>query len=399
MTGNGAPLRTIDTAERRARLAVRHRLAPGWHGANVMEVARDLVALHATDPATVHLSAAARMTEPSVEAVERALYDDRVLVRLLGMRRTLFVIPTFLVPVVHAAATRAVAANERRRLLGYIAEAGLSEDPATWYHRVADATVAALERRGEALPGELAADVPELGLEIRLGEGTRWPATVKVASRVLTVLAAEERVVRGRPRGAWTSTGYRWAPMSRWLDGEPEQLPVAGARASLARRWLASFGPATAADLKWWAGWTVAATRAALAAVDAVEVDLDGTRGYVLPDDNEPVADPEPWVALLPGLDTTAMGWTGRDWYLDPALRPALFDRSGNVGPTVWSDGRVVGGWAQRRDGEVVVRLLADVGSAVAAEVDAQAAWLTGWLGSARITPRFRTPLERELVA
>jgi hypothetical protein len=59
----------------------------------------------------------------------------------------------------------------------------------------------------------------------------------------------------------------------------------------------------------------------------------------------------------------------------------------------------VVGGWAQRRDGEVVVRLLADVGSAVAAEVDARAAWLTGWLGSARITPRFRTPLERELVA
>jgi hypothetical protein len=187
--------------------------------------------------------------------------------------------------------------------------------------------------------------------------------------------------------------------MSRWLDAEPEQLPVAGARASLARRWLASFGPATAADLKWWAGWTVAATRAALAALDAVEVDLGGTPGYVLPDDTEPVADPEPWVALLPGLDATAMGWTGRDWFLDPALRPALFDRSGNVGPTVWSDGRVVGGWAQRRDGEVVVRLLADVGSAVAAEVDARAAWLTGWLGSARVTPRFRTPLERELVA
>ena len=75
--------------------------------------------------------------------------------------------------------------------------------------------------------------------------------------------------------------------------------------------------------------------------------------------DDGPVAGPaEPWAALLPGLDPTAMGWQERDWYLAPDLRSALFDRSGNVGPTVWWDGRVVGGWAQRASGEVVWRLL-----------------------------------------
>jgi hypothetical protein len=78
---------------------------------------------------------------------------------------------------------------------------------------------------------------------------------------------------------------------------------------------------------------------------------------------------------------------------------PMLFDRSGNIGPTVWVDGRVVGGWAQRADGEVVFRLLEDVGAQATREVAQQAGRLTEWIGPVRVTPRFRTPLERELVA
>ncbi|MCA9556470.1 MAG: winged helix DNA-binding domain-containing protein, partial [Myxococcales bacterium] len=76
-----------------------------------------------------------------------------------------------------------------------------------------------------------------------------------------------------------------------------------------------------------------------------------------------------------------------------------LFDRNGNVGPTIWVDGRVVGGWAQRSDGEVVVRLLEDVGRSAKRAVEARAAELGAWLDGVVTTPRFRTPLERELSA
>lgn len=78
-----------------------------------------------------------------------------------------------------------------------------------------------------------------------------------------------------------------------------------------------------------------------------------------------------------------------------------LFDRSGNVGPTVWWNGRVVGGWAQRADGEIVWRILDDEGLGREAEsaIAAEAERLASWVGTARITPRFRTPLERELSA
>jgi hypothetical protein len=65
----------------------------------------------------------------------------------------------------------------------------------------------------------------------------------------------------------------------------------------------------------------------------------------------------------------------------------------------VWWDGRVVGGWAQRKSGEVVLRFLEDAGAEAVTAAEERATRLQEWLGPARITPRFRTPLERELVA
>jgi hypothetical protein len=150
------------------------------------------------------------------------------------------------------------------------------------------------------------------------------------------------------------------------------------------------------ADLKWWTGWSLTETRRALARLDTVEVDLDGAPGVLLASDVDSEPETRPRAALLPALDPTVMGWAGRGWYLGDH-GPALFDRSGNAGPTVWWGGRVVGGWAQRPDGEVAVRLLEKVDRAAARAVDAAAAAVRDWLGPVRVTPRFRTPLEREL--
>src|SRR5215472_1859507 len=100
--------RRISVAERRARLALRHHLACPGAASGEIQVAGDLVGLHATDPATVFLAAAARLPEASVEAMERALYEERSLAKILCMRRTMFVVPAGLVPVVHAACTRAL---------------------------------------------------------------------------------------------------------------------------------------------------------------------------------------------------------------------------------------------------------------------------------------------------
>ena len=388
-------MRSFDVTERRARLARRHHLSPTAPGADVVAVAEGLVGLHATDPATVFLSARARSPGLGVAEVEAALYDERTLVRHLGMRRTLFVLPTGLVPVVQAACTDAIAAGERKRLVRDVEQGGVAPDGAAWLDEVERATLAALATAGEATGATLSRTVPALQVKLVYAPGKSWGGEVGVATRVFTVLAAEGRIVGGRPRGSWTSGQHRWAPMA--AEGRDPVMPEE-ARTELVRRWLAAFGPATAADVQWWTGLGARPVRAALAAAGAVEVDLDGAPGVALADDLDPEPPPAPWAALLPALDPTTMGWKGREWYLGDH-GPALFDRSGNAGPTVWWDGRIVGGWAQRPDGEVVVRLLDDVGADACGAVDAEAERLQDWLGGVRVTPRFPTPLQKELAA
>ncbi|MGW0136788.1 winged helix DNA-binding domain-containing protein [Streptomyces sp. NPDC003299] len=391
-------VRHIDVAERRARLAVRHRLAGAARAATPEEVADALVALHGTDPATVYLAVGARLADPAgtVAQTERALYEDRSMVRMHGMRHTVFVFPTALTAVVHASTGIAVAARERASLLKGMAAAGAPD--AAWLKEVEESTLAALARRGQATAAELADDEPRLKTQFTYAAGKSYEGVHTVSSRLLRVLGVEGKVVRVRPLGSWTSSQFRWA-----VAPEHPELDVAGAQAELLRRWLAVCGPATEADLKWWTGWRVTEVRRALAAIGAREVALDEGAGWVVEGDEEPPGEDagEPWAALLPALDPTAMGWQQRDWCLAPALRPALFDRSGNVGPTVWWDGRVVGGWAQRPDGEIVWRLLEKdgVGRAAEAAIATEAERLHGWVGATRVTPRFRTPLERELAA
>jgi hypothetical protein len=392
-------MRRISVEERRARLAIRHRLvAPAQSAA---EAADSVVVLHATDAASVYLSAAARMASPAMTAIEHALYEKRTLVRILGMRRTVFVVPVELVPVVQAACTDAIAARERRQFVKVLREAGIGADADVdgWLTEVGEAAVRALRARGQALSVELSEDEPRLREKFLVNPGKKYEGHVSVAGRLLPILAAEGRIIRGRPRGTWISTQYRWAPAETWLPGGLAAWPAEAARVELIRRWLAAFGPGTVADIKWWTGLPATDVKRALAEIRPVEVELDGgVTGLVLAADAEPVGAPDPWVALLPALDPTPMGWTERDWYLGEH-RAALFDRSGNIGPTVWCDGRIVGGWAQRTDGEIGVRLLTDIGADRAKEVAVAAERLGEWLGPARFTPKFRTPLERELTS
>ena len=399
----------VSEGQRLGRLVERHLL--GAPVATVSQVAESLVALHATDPVTVYLSARAR-SRCAVEDVEAALYQERAVVRMLGMRRTVFVVPAGLADVVQAACTDDVARRLRRQLEKDLAGGGVGGgDAGAWLRSVEDGVLRALAARGGGASGaQLAADEPRLRTQLVYAPDKAYGGAANITSRVLVLIAAEGRTIRGHRRGGWTSGQFEWFLPEAWLHGDENAALAAAdqdaglgagldagvARTELARRWLTAFGPGLVADLQWWAGWTGAQTKAALAALPVTEVDLDGQAGLALADDLDfPAGAPEV-AALLPALDPTPMGWQSRAWYLDPHT-PLLFDRTGNVGPTVWWAGRVVGGWAQRASGEVVYRLLEDIGADGAAAVAAQAAALEAWLGAARVTPRFRTPLEREL--
>lgn len=386
-------MREFTNEERRHRLARRHHLATP--ATDVETVASALVGMHSSDPVTVYLSAWARRSAFEVTELEKALYETRTLLRILGMRRTMFVVPPDLAAVMDAACTRALAPTERQRLIKLIETQGLTKNGGSWLADVESRTLAVLDAWGEATATELTTKIPELALQIKFGEGKRWEGKVGISTRLLFLLAAEARIVRGRPLGTWRSSQYRWAPTIAWLGGALPAIPPPVARAELARRWLQSYGPGTLNDLKWWSGWTVRQTKEALADAEAVEVGLEEGNGFVLADDLE--ADPkESWVALLPGLDSSIMGWKERGWFLGPH-GPALFDTNGNAGPTVWWNGRVVGGWAQAAGGDIEVRLLEHIPKTAAQRIGKKAQSLATWLDGVRIISRFRSPLEKEL--
>src|ERR1700761_5352037 len=213
----------ITAPERRARLGRRHRLAPGSAAGSPSEVAGSLVAVHSTDPSSGYLGILSRMADGSLSAVERALYEDRTLVRLLGMRRTVFVTTLEIPALIQAACGHAVAARERRKVLGYLTDSGVGPDPDGWLAEVEEVALQALLARGEATAAELATDDPRLKTEIVLSRGKKYEGRQNIGSRVLFLLAAQGRVVRGRPRGTWTSQQYRWSPLARWCpDGLAE---------------------------------------------------------------------------------------------------------------------------------------------------------------------------------
>lgn len=386
----------ISDDQRRARLVARHHLART--ASDVVDAVRGVAALHSSDPVTPHIAAWTRVADVTTEDLDRALYEERTLVRMHAMRRTLFIVPADDVPIFAAGAAADVAAKERRKLEGWLAGEMDEARVPGWIADVEEQVIDVLADGTQRRTQELTSEVPALGTEITVGSG-KWAGRTPVSSRLLFLMAMDGRIVRANPAGSWRSSQYHWAAASEWFGERPARPEPREARAELVRRYLETHGPATLVDVRWWTGWTATHARRALEDVGAVTVDLDaGEEGCVLADD--PGAPPleAPTVALLVGLDPTTMGWKQRDWYLTDH-GDALFDRNGNAGPTVWVDGRVAGGWAQRPDGEVVWRLLEDVGDDAAALVEREAGALTRWLDGVTVTPRFRTPLERELSA
>ena len=106
-------MRRISDDERRARLGVRHGLA-GQGAADVVDAARAVVGLHGTDPASTFLAALARTPGATIDDVERALYHDRSVVRVLAFRRTVFAVPLDFAPACFAGASDAVGSGPRR---------------------------------------------------------------------------------------------------------------------------------------------------------------------------------------------------------------------------------------------------------------------------------------------
>lgn len=316
-----------------------HDLVPGGARTDLVGVADDIVGLHGTSPTTPYLSARARLPAFAKADLDRALYEDRSLIRLKGMRGTLFVLSRDVAPIVFAATSRVAIAGDRR---------WLKLDEAVYDHL-----------GGEVL--EILAGTALTTVELRKELG----ADADLSSVVL-LLCDEGKVVRDRPAGSRRSTAFRYR---LWSEATPDvdlgRYDEAEATRLLVRAYVGTYGPVTFADIVWWSGIPASRIRQAIGAsgVELQAVSVKGLEGefFMTRTGAETLVNREPvalTVNLLPELDPYAMGYRDRDRYLDPEKKDMVFDRGGNATSVVLVDGRVVGVWDLTEDPAPTARVL-----------------------------------------
>ena len=390
------PVRHVTDAERRARIAQRHALAPEFKARDAEAAVRAMTVLHGTEPASVYLSLFARVGSLKLSDVDAALYEDRTLIKQLAMRRTLFVFPRELLPAALGSASARVAQQNGARLAREVEAAGIAKDGLAWLENARNAVASVLAAGAELSAQELRELAPELAGRIEMAPEKKWGGEFSIGPRVLAQLGAEGVVARGTNQGHWRLSRPRWTSMRAWLGEVPHPLSEREGYAQLVKRWLRTFGPGTIEDIRWWLGSTVSAVKHALGDVAAVEVTLDGgAKGWLLPDDLDPVNYDGDWGTLLPVLDPTVMGWKGRDFYLG-RHGPELFDTSGNAGTTTWWNGHVVGCWIQDQSGEVQLVFLENPGAKARRVLQLEAERLTDWLEGDRVFTVYASPAMRE---
>ena len=276
------------------------------------------------------------------------------------MRRTMFVVPTPPASIVQHSSSAPVAARLRRALVKELG--AVVDDPDPWLADVEDAVVARFRELGGATGVALSRADERLRtkLVVRGGEGLRRTGRDQQPGAEHPLRAGPHR-----PRaagGGWTGSQYEWAPIEKWL---PDGLPALDAEPR-ERSWSGCGWPVSAR-----APWPTssggpAGTRATPGGRwrDRHRRGRSGRRaGLVLAADTEPVPEPEPWIALLPALDPTPMGWSAGTGTSTPTTGPRCSTGPATSGRPCGATGGSSAGGRQRADGDVVWRLFEDIGT------------------------------------
>ncbi|GAA1968520.1 winged helix DNA-binding domain-containing protein [Nocardioides panacihumi] len=317
---------------------------------------RHLVGLQAQEPLPPYLSLAARLEDLDPREVSRAL-EERTLVRIVCLRGTIH-----LVEPADAVTLRPWTDPVREREL----KASQVVRPAAGLDR---------ERFLAALADVLAdGPLPQPAISARLAE--RYPDVTPAAlgqlARILAPLAQLP------PRGCWNASGgVVYDYVDRWT-GLPLAEPDVPA---IVRRYLAAFGPATAADVTAWSGVTRLGPVLTGMADLVRHEDADGRVLFDVPDGSFADEDTPAPVRLLGTYDNVWLSHATRDRVTDPEKRRAWMGANGGVGNVLLVDGWLEGIW-RVEDGRVrVVDLLRPLSPSEQAGLDEEIARVEALLG------------------
>jgi hypothetical protein len=325
----------------------RHHLIERAAPNQMLAVTARIGGLHAQVMSCAELTLHARVEGLERDAVARALWEERSLVKLWAMRGTLHLLPaaeldTWL---------RALATYDHYLKPAWLRAFEITEEQ---LERLVDVIGEALNGRPltrEELGAAAAkiAGAPELADKV---QGS-WGPYLKPAS------------FRGRLCfGPNDGQKVRFTRPDSWLGRSIDTGEPGAALREVTRRHLGAFGPAARGDLARWWGVQPARAGRMLEALgeDVAAVDVEGTGGWMLREHAEEAATEEPperLVRLLPGFDMWVIG-AARDAaaLLDPAEKKRVYRNQGWISPVLLVNGRMEGVWRHERKGK---RLLVTV--------------------------------------
>jgi hypothetical protein len=338
-----------------------------------LDVVSEIGGLHAQVFSSAELTLWARVDGLERGWVERALWEERALVKTWAMRGTLHLLR----------------AGELARYVGALARLKPRHHVGSWQRHFgltreqADAMLAAVAGAlggepltREALASAVAADMGDEALVEKLGGGFGDLLKPAAFTGDLCFAPNEGRLVRfTRP--------------ARWLDGFTPPGPDEAAARDVVRGYLRAYGPAPREQFQRWFGMTspAEAGRWIAALGDEVrEVDVEGARGWMLADDVEAAAAAAPAgvVRLLPGFDQYVVAAPRDAEAVVPAAhRARVYRPQGWLSPVLLVDGRIAGVWSHESVGgrvRVAIEPFADVGREVLAGAEAEAVRLAAFV-------------------
>lgn len=334
------------------------------HGLELVHAVDRMGGVYSTAP-TATLSMLAR-SEHGFDALRSAASRDRSLVHLRAMRGSAHLVPRDRFAMVDAAMGPTMVARVQPNLRAAGIDAAMAEDLGE----------RALEVLGE---GPLSAS------QVRDALGLEAAAVRHGVSSLLEWLCARGEVVRAGLGGSWRAARVSYALRDAWLPDLPRRDgDVGAARAALVQWYLEAYGPATATDVQWWTGWTVAETTEALAGLDVS--DDDGLLAVAGTATSVPIG-----VRLLPVWDVLLVAWKDRSRLLRGLAPSVVWSPQGNATSTMLVDGVVRGVWdhdwdTRKRSLDVRVAWVDERRSTTADGLVAEVERLADLLGATAVT-------------
>ena len=289
---------------------------------SLVEVAGQICGLHAQVLSAADLQAWSRVEGHARGDLERALWEERSLVKTWLMRGTLHAVPATDLPVyVGALHNRGEWGNAWLRAFGATAK-----QMERLIEAIADALDGACLTRAELI----AAVTPKVGKSLTTHMSSGWGTFFKPAAR-------RGLLCFGPSQGQ----NVTFVRADQWL-GLRFDLGRDEARAELLRRYLRAFAPASPADFKLWLGSSRAVQQPLADLADEV-VEFEPKR-FALAADVPRLTTKPIGVKLLPGFDGYVLHPTS-DRPVPPEFMPRVSRTAGWISPTVVERGRVVGTW------------------------------------------------------